>query len=67
MHQSHATPRARPICVPQPDIPRPRNVLMKCFGCGAYHTNESRLCDISPVQLAEFAAHFVPSPLPVTA
>ena len=67
MTQIPATPRACPVCVPTPIVPRPRNALMKCWICGAYHTNESRLCDISPVQLAEFAAHFVPSPLPVTA
>ena len=65
MNTYPAAPRACPICVPQPDIPRPRNVLMRCFGCGSYHTNESRLCDISAVELAEFAAHYVPSPLPV--
>ena len=58
-------PRACPICKPVPLVPRPRNVLLWCFYCGFYHTNESRLCDISAVELAEFAAHYVPSPLPV--
>jgi len=56
-------PRACPNCVPVPKVPRPRNVLMRCFGCGAYHANESRLCDISAVELAAFIVHFVPSPV----
>ena len=67
MNTYPATPRACPICVPAAIVPRPRNLLMKCWICGAYHTNEKRLCDISAVQLAEFVAHYVPSPLPVTA
>jgi hypothetical protein len=64
MNTYPATPRACPICKPVPLVPRPRNVLLWCFNCGAYHTNESRLCDISAVELAAFLTHYVPAAQP---